>query len=147
MSPEPSDRDQVFPPRPGAPREFQHPDEVRAFVEEIRERNRRAIDRYQEYVDRAGGLTGEGFSSDGTVRAEVDADGVLARLDIDDVALRRGRHLAEMILAAIREAQAARALRLAELGTSLTGGRVTELVREAVPEHVRDILDQRDGRR
>ncbi|MEV1318266.1 YbaB/EbfC family nucleoid-associated protein [Micromonospora arborensis] len=126
----------------GSKREFHHPDEVLAFVEGIRESNRRAIGRYEQYVEQVGDLTGEGFSSNGTVRAEVDNDGIVAALDIPDTALRRGRYLAEMILTAIREAQAARALKLAELGSALGAGRTLEMVRQAIPEHVRDAVEQ-----
>lgn len=128
-------------------REFHHPDEVRAFVDGIRETNRRAIGRYEQYVEQVGDLTGEGFSTDGTVRAEVDQDGILAALDIPDSALRRGRYLAEMILTAIRAAQAARALKLAGLGAGLDGGRTVEMVREAIPEQVRDAVEQHGEKR
>ena len=34
-----------------ASQDFQHPDEVLAFIEDIRERNQRTIDRYEEYVE------------------------------------------------------------------------------------------------
>ncbi|MFK3979035.1 hypothetical protein ACI2K4_01520 [Micromonospora sp. NPDC050397] len=138
------------PPRstgPAPKREFHHPDEVLAFVEGIRRDNRNAIERYEQYVERVGDLTGEGFSTDGSVRAEVDRDGIVATLDIPDSALRRGRHLAEMILTAIRAAQAARALKLAELGSALGAGRTVEMVREAIPEHVRDAVEHRGERR
>lgn len=136
-------------PRPGAAagRDFRHPDEVLEFVEGIRERTRRTVERYQHYAEQAGGVTGVGFSADGTVRAEVDGNGIVARLDIPDAALRHGSYLATMVLTAIRQAQAARALKLAEVGAELTGTRVAEMVREAIPEQVRDDLQRRPDNR
>lgn len=127
--------------------DFQHPDQVLALIDEIRDRNRREVERYERYAQRAGELTGEGFSFDGSVRAEVDGDGMVAKIDIPDEALRHGGYLAQMVLGAIREAQAARALKLADLGSELGGafgvGGALAAVREAVPEHVRETLDAR----
>lgn len=136
-------------PRTGAAagRAFHHPDEVLDFVEGIRERTRRDVERYERYADQAENAGGVGFSADGEVRAEVDEHGVVARLDIPDTALRRGNYLATMILTAIRAAQAARALKLAELGADLAGAHVAELVREAIPDQVRDSMDRRPDRR
>jgi len=135
-------------PRPGAARrEFRHPDEVLEFLEGIRERARRDAERHQRYTDQAGGVTGVGSSADGSVRAEVDGQGIVSRLDIPDSALRRGNYLATMVLTAIREAQAARALKLAGIGAELTGARVVEMVREAIPEQIRDGLERRPDNR
>ncbi|MCW3817246.1 YbaB/EbfC family nucleoid-associated protein [Micromonospora sp. DR5-3] len=130
----------------GQPREFGHPDEVLAFLDGIRQRNQAMVERYERFAEQAGGLSGEAFSSDGGVRVVVDENGQVATVDIADAALRHGGLLAGMILGAIREAQAARALKLAELGTELGGVPTVDLVREAIPEHVRDIVDQRPGR-
>ncbi|MFJ8580226.1 YbaB/EbfC family nucleoid-associated protein [Micromonospora sp. NPDC093277] len=131
----------------GQPREFRHPDEVLAFLDGIRQHNREMVERYERFAEQAGGLTGEGFSADGTVRVEVDENGQVATVDIADAALRHGGRLAGMILGAIREAQAARAVKLAELGAEFGGVSTVELVREAIPEHIRDTIDQRDERR
>ena len=68
-------------------------------------------------------------------------------MDITDAALRHGGLLAGMILGAIRQAQAARAIKLAELGTELTGVSTVDLVRGAIPEQIRDTVDQRPERR
>lgn len=122
---------------------FRHPDEVRAFVDGIRERNRQTVERYEQFAERVGGLSGEGFSSDGGVRVEVDEQGRVSAVQIADAALRHGGRLATMILGAIREAQAARALKLAELGAELGWTGTLDLVRDAIPEHVRDTVDQR----
>jgi hypothetical protein len=132
----------------GRPRTFQDPDEVLAFLADIRDRNRAMVQRYERFAEQAGGLTGEGFSIDGGVRVEVDENGQVSTVDITDAALRHGNLLAGMVLGAIREAQAARALKLAELGAELGPAPVLDLVREAIPEHVRDTVDQRrDWRR
>lgn len=131
----------------GRPREFRHPDEVLAFLDGIKQRNRAMVERYERFAEQAGGLTGEAFSADGGVRVEVDENGHVSRVEIADAALRHGRLLAGMIVGAIREAQAARALKLARLGTELTGVSTVDMVRDALPEHVRDTVDQRDGRR
>lgn len=121
--------------------DFTDPAQVLAFVDRIRERNQRA----QESLAGLATQTGEGFSADGTVRAEVDANGIVSAVDIPDDALRRGQYLAEMIRTAIREAQAARALRMAESGAEVSAGAAAVLakVRESVPEHVRDTIEQR----
>lgn len=128
-------------------REFQDPDEVLTFLDGIRERNRAAVQRYERFAERAGGLTGEGFSTDGGVRVEVDGNGQVSTVDITDAALRHGTLLAGMVLGAIREAQATRALKLAELGAELGTVPTLDLVREAIPEHIRDSVDQRRTRR
>ncbi|SBT47671.1 class I SAM-dependent methyltransferase [Micromonospora auratinigra] len=129
------------------PPDFQDPDEVLAFIDGIRARNQAMVDRYERFAAQAGGLTGVGFSTDGGVRVEVDENGQVSIVDITDAALRHGTLLAGMVLGAIREAQAARALKLAELGTELGTGRTLDLVREAIPEHVRDTVDQRRATR
>lgn len=126
---------------------FHDPDEVLAFLDGIRERNRAMAERYERFAEQAGGLTGEGFSTDGGVRVEVDENGHVSTVDITDAALRHGTLLAGMVLGAIRQAQAARALKLAELGAELSGVPTVDLVREAIPEHVRDSVDQRRDRR
>ncbi|GAB7036550.1 MULTISPECIES: YbaB/EbfC family nucleoid-associated protein [Catenuloplanes] len=130
-------------------RAFENQEEVLALIERVRARNQHDTARLESYLAEAGALTGEGFSEDGSVRAEVDEDGLVSRLDIPDSALRRGAHLAEMIMVAIREAQADRALRLTELGQGINGERTAERVRDAIPEHTRDRIAERrrgDGR-
>ncbi|GAA2671763.1 MULTISPECIES: YbaB/EbfC family nucleoid-associated protein [Actinoplanes] len=117
--------------------DFTEPGEVLEFLDGIRERNRQAMARNAEYAAEAGGITGEGFSADRTVRAEVDASGVVSRVDIGDSALRRGAHLAQMILTAIREAQAARTRQLAELSARLGSPAIAGLVRESIPDDYR----------
>ena len=121
--------------------DFTDADEVLAFVDRIRERNQRM----QESLAGLPAQTGEGFSADGTRRAEVGTDAIVAALDIPDDALCRGGHLAAMILTAIREAQAARALRIAESTAELSPAAAAVLakVREAMPSHVRETIEQR----
>lgn len=119
-----------------------------AKLESIRARNRHNLEAYEQYVEQVGDLTGEGYSTDGAIRAEVDRDGILSALDVPDSALRHGSRLGEMILTALREAQAARALKMAELGTRLNGPRSAELVRESIPEETRENIAarEREGR-
>ncbi|MDP9793976.1 DNA-binding protein YbaB [Catenuloplanes nepalensis] len=130
-------------------RAFENQEEVLALIERVREQNQRDMARVEAYLAEADGLTGEGFSEDGSVRAEVDEDGLVSRLDIPDSALRRGSHLSEMIMVAIREAQADRALKVAELGQGINGAQTAERVRDVIPEHIRDRIAERrrgDGR-
>ncbi|MDR7275455.1 hypothetical protein [Catenuloplanes atrovinosus] len=125
---------------------FDSPEQVHALIERVRERNRRDMAHLEAYLAEAGALTGEGFSEDGSVRAEVDEDGYVSRLDIPDRALRRGAHLGEMIMVAIREAQADRALKLVELGEGLNGAGTAERVRAAIPAHTLDRIAERRRR-
>lgn len=130
-------------------RAFENQEEVLALIERVRARNQQDMARLESYLAEAGALTGEGFSEDGSVRAEVDEDGLVSRLEIPDAALRRGTHLAEMIMVAIREAQADRALKLVELGRGIDGAHTAEQVRDVIPAHTRDRIAERrrgDGR-
>ncbi|GAB7045676.1 hypothetical protein [Catenuloplanes indicus] len=125
---------------------FQSQEEVLALIARVREQNQRDMTRLETYLAEAGALTGAGFSEDGSVRAEVDEDGLVSRLDIPDSALRRGAHLSEMIMVAIREAQADRALKLVDLGQGINGAHTAEQVRDVIPEHTRErIADRRRG--
>lgn len=127
-------------------REFRDAGEVLAFLDGVRERNRQVVRRYERFAEQTGGLTGEGFSGDGDVRVTVDGDGEVTAVDIPDAALRHGGRLAGLILTAIREAQADRALKLARLGAEL-GAPPVDLVRQWIPEHVRDTVEQRGDHR
>ncbi|MFI2271464.1 MULTISPECIES: YbaB/EbfC family nucleoid-associated protein [Catenuloplanes] len=122
-------------------------DEVRALVDRLRRRNQQVIDRYEEFVAHSGELTGEGRSLDGAVRVRIDPNGAVTDVDIPDSALRHGAYLAEMILTAIREAQADRALKMTALGESLGTGRVRPMVEDAIPEHTRERIEEREDRR
>ncbi|WP_307248581.1 YbaB/EbfC family nucleoid-associated protein [Catenuloplanes indicus] len=123
------------------------PAQVLDMVDRLRRQNQQMIDRYEEFVAHSGELTGEGWSLDGTVRVRITPDGAVETVDIPDAALRHGAHLAEMILTAIREAQADRALKMTALGESLGTGRVWALVDEAIPEHTRERIEEREDRR
>ncbi|MFI5843260.1 YbaB/EbfC family nucleoid-associated protein [Catenuloplanes sp. NPDC051500] len=126
-------------------RQFDDAAQVMAFLDGLRQRNQQVLDRYAEFTAQSGAVTGEGFSEDGTVRAAVGPDGAVQAVDIPDAALRRGTHLAQMIMAAIREAQADRALKLTALGERLGTGRVRSMVEDAIPQHTRDRLEERRG--
>ena len=104
--------------------------------------------KYAEAREEAGDLTSEGFSPDGSVRVEVDDDGQVSAIDIPESGLRRLTQLGGMIVAAFKEAQAAHALKMAEIATKMGPPLdIMSMVRDSIPGDVRDSLDRRDDRR
>ncbi|HEY1177367.1 MAG TPA: YbaB/EbfC family nucleoid-associated protein [Phytomonospora sp.] len=124
------------------------PEEIMRGLETLRKNADEQLRRYVEAREEAGDLTSEGYSEDGSVRAELDDGGQVVAIDIPDSALGRLSHLGHMVLEAIREAQAAHALKMADIAARMGSPLdIESMVKDAIPADVRDSLERRDERR
>lgn len=124
------------------------PEAIRAQLETIRANADEQLRRYVEAREEAGDLTSEGYSEDGSVRVEIDDDGEIVAIDIPDSALGHLAYLGRMVMQAITEAQAAHAVKMAEIAAKMGPPvDIMSIVKDAMPADVRDSLDRRDERR
>lgn len=124
------------------------PEAILARLNVLRQNADETLRKYAEAREEAGDLTSEGFSPDGSVRVEVDDNGQIVTIDIADSALRRLSQVGGMIVAAFKEAQAAHALKMAEIAAKMDSPLdIMSMVKNAIPADVRDSLDRRDDRR
>ena len=124
------------------------PEAIMAQLNVLRKNADETLRKYAEAREEAGDLTSEGFSPDGSVRVEVDDNGQIVAIDIDDAAMRRLSQAGGMIVAAFKEAQAAHALKMAEIAAKMDSPLdIMSMVKDAIPAEVRDSLDRRDDRR
>lgn len=117
-------------------------------VETMRARNDEVLAAFAAAREEAGDLGSEGFSEDGLVRAEIDDAGSVTKLEFDERAMRALSQLGRSMVTAIHEAQAAHALKMAELaGRVETTINVGSMVADAIPAHMRESIERRDGKR
>ncbi|GIG66681.1 YbaB/EbfC family nucleoid-associated protein [Phytomonospora endophytica] len=126
-------------------RQWPDVDAMLAHLERMRARNDEILAVYAAAREEAGDRTSEGRSEDGSVRAEIDDAGVVVKLDFDDGATRSPSRLGRSIVSAIHRAQAAHALKTADIAARIEHSfDVRALVGESIPAELRDAADDRD---
>jgi DNA-binding protein YbaB len=106
------------------------------------------LDRYQRLSEEMGSEHVEVYSEDGLIRVRLDSGGKVAEISIDERAMRMRQTLGPTILAVIKEAKAQHGVKMTEMAQALVGDKmdVMGVVRDSLPEHMRDEFDRRRGR-
>lgn len=129
-------------------RQWPDVDSMLAHLETMRQRNDEVLAAFASAREEVGDLASEGVSEDGSVRVALDDDGTVTAVEFDDSAMGRLSHLGRMIVSAVHQAQAAHALKMAELAARIDGSiNVVSMVNESIPSDVRDSLSRRDQQR
>ncbi|MEV0650232.1 YbaB/EbfC family nucleoid-associated protein [Phytomonospora sp. NPDC050363] len=120
-----------------------------AHLETLRKNADESLRKYVEAREEAGDLTSEGFSDDGSVRVEVDDNGQVVTIEIPDGVLGRLSYVGQMVVQAIKQAQAAHALKMAEIAAKMSSTiDIMSMVKDSIPGDVQDSLERRrDDRR
>ncbi|WP_205326020.1 YbaB/EbfC family nucleoid-associated protein [Glycomyces sp. YM15] len=124
-----------------------NPEEMFARIEQMQRDAEETLRKYEEMQAQMGADPIEVYSEDGLLRVELDAEGKVAEIGIDEMAMRRRQSLAPMIIALLDEAAALHSVKMAEMAQALAGDKmdVMGMVRGSLPEHLRDRFDRDRG--
>ncbi|MCC3763911.1 YbaB/EbfC family nucleoid-associated protein [Glycomyces sp. TRM65418] len=124
------------------------PEEMFRRLEQMQAEAEATLEKYQRLSEEMGADQVEVVSEDGYIRVRLDAEGKVAEIGIDEYAMRMRQSLGPMIVAVIEQAKAEYGVKMTEMAQALLGDRmdVRGIVRDSLPEHMRDRFDREQGR-
>jgi DNA-binding protein YbaB len=124
------------------------PQEMLARLERMQADAEEMLAKYNRLAEEMGTTDVEVFSEDGRIRVKLDSEGKVAEIGIDETAMRFRQTLGPMVMAVIEEAKAAYGVKMTEMAQAFLGDRidVRGIVRDSLPEHMRNRFDQGEGR-